>query len=48
MRWAPRRIDVKHVLGRALAVNFTDSLRDLQDLTSWLGSQISSQSPPTA
>ena len=42
-----KAIDLKHVLGRALAVNFFDSFSELGDLFSWLESPSSSPSTPT-
>ena len=43
-----KAVDIKHVLGRAFAVNFFDSFTDLHDLIAWLDPPSSSQSTPTA
>ena len=43
-----KAIDVKHVLGRALAVNFFDSFADLRDLFAWLDPPSSIPSKRTA
>ena len=42
-----KALDLKHVLGRSLAVNFFDSFADLRDLISWLEQPSSSQSGQT-